>query len=203
MLSLDHLVVGSANLNAAQSYIEESLGVSMQTGGTHAVFQTHNALLGLEDGIYLEAIAPNPAVPEPSRSRWFDLDNFSGPARLSNWACAVDNMDAILPMMPLGVGSPVQVCRGQLSWRMAVSDEGTTPFNNLWPALIEWPIGVHPTVNLVPRGIKLRRFTLLHPEGADLAELITKNLQDDRVAIETGPIAMQAVFDTANGERWL
>ena len=39
---------------------ESGLGVSLQQGGEHAVFHTHNRLLGLEDGLYLEAIAVNP-----------------------------------------------------------------------------------------------------------------------------------------------
>ena len=65
----DHLVVGSTDLAAAVAHVEDALGVRMQPGGAHAVFQTHNALMGLEDGLYLEAIAPNPAVPAPTRPR--------------------------------------------------------------------------------------------------------------------------------------
>jgi len=33
------------------------LGVPFQPGGRHDVFGTHNALLGLADGLYIEAIA--------------------------------------------------------------------------------------------------------------------------------------------------
>ncbi len=54
---LDHLAVSGETLEAAQNYVEEALGVSMQTGGEHAVFHTHNKLMGLADGLYLEAIA--------------------------------------------------------------------------------------------------------------------------------------------------
>ncbi|MEL7133528.1 MAG: VOC family protein, partial [Pseudomonadota bacterium] len=118
----DHLVVGATDLDAARAHVEDALGVAMQPGGAHAVFQTHNALLGLEDGIYIEAIAPNPAVPAPTRPRWYDLDRFSGAARLSNWACAIADMDTSLKDMPAGVGAPVAVSRGTLSWRMAVSE---------------------------------------------------------------------------------
>lgn len=203
MMKLDHLVVGAAALEDAQAHVEDALGVRMQPGGAHAVFQTHNALLGLEDGFYLEAIAPNPAVSEPTRPRWYDLDRFQGLARLSNWACAVSDMDAALGGMPAGTGAPVAVHRGTLSWRMAVSANGTTPYDNLWPALIEWPTGMHPAAQLAPTGIKLRRFTLVHPNGSALYDALFRRLTDDRVAVETGPIAMHADFETPNRDRSL
>lgn len=202
-MKLDHLVVGATTLSQAQAYIEDALGVSMQPGGAHAVFQTHNALLGLEDGLYLEAIAPNPAVAEPTRPRWYDLDRFTGSAQLSNWACAVVDMDAVLEDMPEGTGAPVDVRRGALSWRMAVSAQGTTPFDNLWPALIEWPQEVHPAAKLAPTGIKLRRFTLVHPEGDAFANALARHLSDDRIAVETGSVAMRADFSTPHGDRSL
>ena len=203
VMKFDHLVVGATSLAAAQAHIEDALSVSMQPGGAHGVFQTHNALLGLEDGLYLEAIAPNPAVPAPTRPRWYDLDRFTGPARLSNWACAVNDMEAALADMPDGTGAPVAVNRGALTWRMAVSSQGTTPYDNLWPALIEWPRGVHPAASLAPTGIRLRRLTLVHPEARALADALWRHLTDDRVAIETGPPAMQADFSTPQGDRIL
>ncbi|WP_193743446.1 VOC family protein [Tateyamaria sp. ANG-S1] len=199
----DHLVVGGRTLASARACVENALGVQMQSGGEHAVFQTHNALLGLEDGLYLEAIAPNPAVPAPKRPRWYDLDRFTGVARLSNWACSVTDMDSELAEMPNGSGAPVAVRRGDLAWRMAVSDDGTTPFENLWPALIEWPIGVHPAGRLEPTGIRLQRFTLSHPDGDTLAAVLAPHLSDDRVAFEVGEVGMHAEFDTPHGPRSL
>jgi len=200
---LDHLVVGGTDLDAARAHVEEVLGLPMQPGGAHAVFQTHNTLMGLEDGLYLEAIAPNPAVPAPTRPRWYDLDRFEGPPRLSNWACAVTDMDADLAEMPTGTGQPVAVERGTLHWLMAVSQEGTTPFDNLWPALIEWPEGVHPAARLAPTGARLVRFTLIHPDGDALAHALARQMVDDRVRVEVGEAAMEATFDTPHGQRTL
>lgn len=194
---LDHLVVGAASLAQAQTHIETALGVAMQPGGQHAVFHTHNALLGLEDGLYLEAIAPDPGRAPPARARWYDLDRISGPVRLSNWAAAVPDLTAALPQMPAGCGAPVDVARGDLHWRMAVSEDGTTPFDNQWPALIEWPAGMNPARRLIPSGLRLRRFTLRHPEGDALAAALT--IADDRIAVETGDVAMEAVFEGPRG----
>lgn len=200
---LDHLVVGGLTLAEAQTRVEDALGLPMQSGGAHAVFQTHNALMGLEDGIYLEAIAPNPDVPAPARPRWYDLDQFTGSARLSNWACAISDMDGEIGQMPDGVGAPVKVTRGDLRWRMAVSADGTTPFDNLWPAVIEWPDDVHPAQRLTPTGARLRRLTITHPDGAALATALARHLEDDRIAVEVGPAGLHATFDTPHGPRRL
>ena len=87
MLSLDHLVVGSANLKCG-TVLHRGITRCFNANWWDAccVPDAQTLCWVWKIGIYLEAIAPNPAVPEPSRSRWFDLDNFSGPARLSNWA---------------------------------------------------------------------------------------------------------------------
>ncbi|NDV63644.1 VOC family protein, partial [Puniceicoccales bacterium CK1056] len=66
--------IAGETLAEAQKHVEQNLGVALQPGGTHDVFATHNALLGLEDGLYLEAIATNPDAAQPQRPRWFDLD---------------------------------------------------------------------------------------------------------------------------------
>lgn len=200
---MDHLVVGSTDLASARAHVEDALGVAMQPGGAHPVFQTHNTVMALEDGLYLEAIAPNPGVPAPTRPRWFNLDQFQGPARLSNWVCAVTDMESVLPTMPAGIGSPVALQRGALSWSMAVAADGTTPFDCLWPAIIAWSSGPHPSKSLPQVGVRLRRLTLCHPEGDALSAALAHHLVDDRIAVETDAIALHARFDTPHGERSL
>ncbi|KZZ67236.1 VOC family protein, partial [Sulfitobacter sp. HI0129] len=141
MLSLDHLAVAGEDLAAARAHAETALDVILQPGGRHDVFGTHNRLLGLADGLYLEAIAADPDAPAPDRARWFDLDRFSGPARLTNWICRCDDLDAALARLPDGFGRPVDLQRGDLRWRMSVPEEGRLPFDNLAPALIQWTGG--------------------------------------------------------------
>ncbi len=199
----DHLVVGGKTLEEAQAHIEDALGLPMQPGGAHTVFHTHNAVMGLEGGLYLEAIAPDPAKSQPDRPRWFDLDRFAGPARLSNWACSVESLDTDLPDMPAGFGPPVSVARDALNWRMAIGQDGTTPFDNLWPALVEWPAGMNPAKRLTPRGATLKLVTLIHPDADRLRRELARHLDDLRVVVETGSVGMRALFDTPHGERSL
>ncbi len=199
-MELDHIAICGKTLEAAQSFVEEALGVALQPGGEHEVFHTHNALLGLEDGLYLEAIAVNPAAPQPDRPRWFDLDRFAGPPRLTNWICRTSRLDAALVSLN-GFGVPVDLRRGDLGWRMAVPETGVLPFDNCAPALIEWQTEHHPVTMLEPSGVRLAQLCVSHPEVDALKQLLAPYLRDPRLVFEAGAPALRAVFDTPSGRR--
>ena len=201
MIAFDHVAIAGETLAEATAHVENALGVSLQPGGEHDVFFTHNTLLGLEDGLYLEAIAINPAAPTPTRARWFDLDSFQGRARLTNWICRCDDLDAALEQLPDGMGLPVQLQRGDLRWRMAVPDDGKLPFDNIAPAMIEWQTPIHPSQLLSPSGVRLRRMTIRHPQAEAVAAIFEPLLSDDRLAFEVGVSALNAEFATPHGLR--
>ena len=203
MLTLDHLAVAGETLAAAQAHVETALAAPMQTGGEHAVFHTHNTLIGLEDALYLEAIAINPAAPLPTRPRWFDLDRFAGPPRLTNWICRCDDLDATLAAIPVDAGQPVDLQRGDLRWRMAVPTSGVLPFDNLFPALIEWQTDDTPPGRLAPTGVRLAQLTVSHPDAQALSDLLAPVLDDPRVRFVQGDPGLQAHFDTPQGPRML
>ncbi|ABG31639.1 VOC family protein [Roseobacter denitrificans] len=203
MIAFDHIAIAGETLSAARAYVEDALGVALQDGGAHDVFFTHNALLGLEAGLYLEAIAINPDAPQPDRPRWFDLDRFEGAPRLTNWICRTGDLAETLVNMPEAFGKPVALKRGDLRWQMAVPQDGILPFDNCAPALIEWQSAPHPAERLPRSGVTLRRLTVTHPQALQLKDLLRGQMQDDRISIETGPVAMQADFDTPQGPRTL
>lgn len=203
MIELDHLAVAGETLAEAQAHVEEALGVMLQPGGQHDVFFTHNALLGLDDGLYLEAIAINPDAPTPQRPRWFDLDRFAGAPRLTNWICRSDDLETSLAAGPDGWGDPVQLQRGSLRWRMAVPPTGILPYDNCAPALIQWQTNVHPAEVLKPTGIQLKRLTVAHPLAGSLRDALAGQLSDDRIAFETGEAGVHASFTTPHGPREL
>lgn len=200
-MELDHLAVAGTTLNEASAVIETALGVAMQPGGQHQVFGTHNRLLGLEEGLYIEAIAIDPSVAHPGRARWFDLDNFKGPARLGNWICRTGDLGATLAGLPQNVGAPLQLSRGDVRWRMAVPDDGLLPFDNMFPALIQWQGRLRPGAMLAPSGCALRRLVVSHPLAQDLRASV--RLNDPRVVFETGDVGLMAEFDTPHGQRVL
>lgn len=203
MLTLDHIAVSAMSLDEATEACEAALGVPLRQGGRHEVFSTHNTLLGLSDGLYLEAIAADADAPVPQRPRWFDLDNFTGPARLTNWICRTDDLDRILSKMTDGAGFPVDLNRGDLRWRMAVPASGRLPFDNMHPALIQWQTPQHPSRVLGDSGCRLRRLVVRHPDAKILQDLLAPVFADERVVFDTAPAGLTAQFDTPHGPRVL
>lgn len=204
MLEFDHFAVAGVSLEAAVDHVQTALGVSMITGGKHALFGTHNALLGLEDGLYLEAISIDPAAADPGRARWFDLDRFDGPPRISNWICRTKDLRGALHDLPAEAGQPVDVARGDLTWRMAVPADGQLPYHGAFPALIQWTGGRHPAARLPLSGCRLRRLIIAHPDADALNVLLSGRLTDPRIRVESGAaLAFHAEFDTPSGRRVL
>ena len=203
MLELDHLAVAAATLEEGRAHVEEALGVVLQPGGQHARFGTHNLLLGLEDGIYLEVIAVDPAAPAPEVPRWFNLDSFAGTPRLSTWICRCDDLEAALARAPDGAGAPVDLARGDLRWRMAVARDGRMPFDGAFPSLNQWQ-GLHPSARLIPSGCRLRRLMIMHPDAADLRRALAGLIDDARMTIEPGTVmSLLAEIETPHGLRRL
>ncbi|MCV6585193.1 MAG: VOC family protein [Marinibacterium sp.] len=203
MLALDHLAVSGATLDEASEHVAAALGVPLQAGGQHAHFGTHNRLLGLEDGLYLEAISVDPAAAAPGRARWFGLDGFSGPPRLGNWILRCDDLAAVLAALPSGAGAPVALARGDLRWQMAVPEGGVLPFDDRFPALIQWQGALHPAGMLRASGCALRWLAVSHPDAGDLSGLLAPHFADPRVVIEPGASMLMAEFDTPHGRRVL
>ncbi len=199
-MKLDHLAVAGETLEEASAHLEQALGIQLQNGGKHEKFGTHNRLLGLRDGFYLEAIAIDPQAPNPQRTRWFDLDRFQGAPRLTNWICQVPDIEASLTVFPDGVGQPIDLSRGALRWRMAVPPNGRLPFDNLFPALIQWQGDLHPARMLQDSGCRLRRLIVSHPDALELAKCVGAL---DHVAFDSGPAALRAEIESPHGLRVL
>jgi len=199
MITFDHIAVAAQTLAAATGHVENTLRVPLQKGGEHAVFHTHNTLLGLESGLYLEAIAINPDAPTPDRPRWFDLDRLTGSPRLTNWICRCDDLDATLAQLPDGFGAPVDLQRGDLRWRMAVPASGILPYDNCAPALIQWIGNAHPAARLTQQGCAITAFDVRHPEAAELSALLAPLLEDARITFTQGTPQLSADLVTPAG----
>ena len=200
MLRLDHLAVCCTALNEGSAAVEAALGLPMVAGGKHAHMGTHNRLMRLGD-LYLEVVAIDPDAPAPPWPRWFDLDRFSGPARLTNWVAACDDLDMALARAPAGAGVATDLARGDLRWRMGVPADGRLPYGGAFPGLIQWQ-GVHPVTRLADSGARLLRLEVTHPD-ADALRVALADFPDARVVTGPGPLALRALIDTPQGQRWL
>lgn len=203
MLRLDHLAVVAADLETGVAAVEAALGVRLAPGGQHPHMGTHNRLLNLGEA-YLEVIAPDPSQPRPAWPRWFSMDRFTGPPRLTNWICATDDIDAALSEAPEGAGVATPLSRGDFRWRISIPTSGTLPFEDTFPALIQWDGSTHPAPLLPDAGVRLTALTLIHPEAEALRAWLSPRLPDPRVRVEAGPAkAMRAAFSTPAGPRHL
>lgn len=203
MLTFDHIAISANSLGDGVDMVEAALGVALAGGGEHPHMATHNRLLGLGD-LYLEVIAANPAAPRPAWPRWFDLDNFDGPPRLTNWVASSKNISDDLALAPAGTGVPVSLERGDYRWQMAVPADGKLPFDGGFPALIQWQGALHPARALPESHVRLTRLEIAHPQADALQSALAPLFHDPRVVILPGPAkAMRASFDTPHGRRVL
>ncbi len=183
------------------AHVEAALGVALAGGGKHAHMSTHNRLLGLGPSDYLEVIAVDPDAPPVAHPRWFRLDEFSGAPRLTNWICRVPDLDAALAIAPKAAGRALDLARGDFRWRMGVPADGRLPFDDCYPALIEWLGRLVPQDRLPDSGCRLTRLEVAHPQAAEIAALLP--LADPRVIFTAGHPALRAQFATPHGPRVL
>ncbi len=197
-VALDHIAVACENLGDGVAWIEKTLGVTMQPGGQHAHYGTHNALMHLGPNLYLEVIAKDPSAPPTGRATWFDLDRFSGPPRVGNWLCRADDLTAHSAI----TGPAVALSRGTLAWETTVPDDGSLPMDGGFPSLIRWATGaILPPDKLLKTGCDLVSLIVTHPEADWLRD--TLEIDGPPVIFEKGPMALSAQINTPNGVRQL
>jgi hypothetical protein len=207
--SLDHLTLAALTLEQGVAHVQRALGVAIPPGGTHPLMGTHNHLMRLGDGVFLEVIAPDETV-VPKRTRWFGLDDpgmrarLAGSPRLISWVARVPDLAQALRDIDGASGEAVALTRGSLSWLISVPRDGSMPFDGAFPTLIEWPAGPHPSARMADCGCRLETLSIMHPDGDRLARLLDPVVTDHRMIISTGhAMSMRATIRTPSGLREL
>ncbi|WP_375282180.1 VOC family protein [Pseudooctadecabacter sp.] len=194
-MRLDHLAIAAETLEEGVAWAEGKLGVTFLPGGKHARFGTHNRLLGLKDGLYLEVIAVDPDATSHG-PRWFGLDRFSGPPRLANWICEPADFDAWLRH---GMRA-VPMARGDLRWDMGAPEDGSLPMGGGFPTVLRWHTDTPPGQSLPASGCALQRLTIRHPQAEGLASELAPALSDPRVVFEpAATVSLSAMMQTPLG----
>lgn len=204
-LALDHLVVAARSLEEGATYVEAVLGLRLSPGGQHPNMGTHNLLMSLGPNEYLEVIAIDPGAAGPTGRRWFGLDDFSDPPRMTNWACRTDNLDDALDAAPRGTGDAYELSRADFRWAMAVPDTGKLPFDDGMPGLLEWHAdSPHPCDRLPDVGARLTRLDVFHPEVDRLETAFPALKTLDTVSLRPGAEKrLVASIQTPDGPRVL
>ena len=205
-IELDHLVVAATDLESGEAWLRERLGVPLSAGGQHEGRGTHNKLLQLGSGTYLELIAADPSQPDPAQPRSFMLDDPAMQARLKrspqlvHFLCRTDDMDAALASLKYLPGRPVPMTRGALRWRICASSGGRPPADGMLPTLIQWdvPADQHPAARLPAAGVRLTHFTVRAArEVIERRPLLTAPVPIDWDVSDTP--GLSARFETPNG----
>ena len=175
---LDHILLGSADLDRGIAFVEEHTGVRAVIGGVHPGRGTRNALLSLGERRYLEIIAPDPAqtkVPDFAQPLLDMLKSFATPA-LVGWAAHPRDIEALaaqLKAQKIAFDGPRPGSRQRpdgrvLKWKtLSLEDD----HNRVLPFFIEWdPASPHPSTD-APAGCTLDSFTISDPDPAALGKL--------------------------------
>lgn len=167
MLALDHIVLVAATLDEGAAYIKEKLGVDVPEGGEHLAMGTHNRVMGLGNDVYLEIIAIAPHLDAPDRPRWFGMDDIPDEPVLRTWVARTNDIYSLAAESTAQMGMIVPMSRGELEWEIAIRDDGSMPLDGLFPTLIEWPEGEHPSQNMADLGCTLKRLRVHTPTPAE------------------------------------
>jgi len=203
---IDHLVVTAPTLDVGEAWVRSFLGVGLRPGGSHSRMGTHNRLLRLGPGVYLEVIAVDPGAPPPDRPRWFGLDELAlgSRPRLAAWVARTDDLDSAASASPEVLGPVGPMSRGDLHWRLTIPPDGSLPLNGAGPLLIQWETGPHPAERLPDDGCKLTGLTIVHPDAELVRAMLTAIGFAGPVEVRSGsPKGLSASIETPNGPRLL
>ncbi len=200
MAVADHLVLAAADLDSGVAWLEDHLGVALSPGGRHERMGTHNRLLQLGDGFYLELIAIDPSAQSPERPRWFELDRLAlelERPHLIHWVARSDAIEAEAAASSEALGEILAMERGDYRWRITVPADGHLPGDGLVPTLIQWDVPFHPAARLPDVGCRLMKLEAFHPQPARLKTALAALGLESRLdihACEAGEAAQLVAY---------
>lgn len=175
--ALDHLMVGSADLDAGVAWFDKLTGVRPVFGGNHPGRGTRNALVSLGGRHYLEIIAPDPAQASVRAPLVERLRGLASP-RPIEWAAATADIAAVKSKaLAAGIKSegPTPGSRQRpdgrlLKWSTLNLEDPT----QLLPFFIQWESSSpHPSEDS-PKGCKLAELRFESPDAAEATRLLQK-----------------------------
>lgn len=162
--TLDHLLIGGPDLDAAVRALEQHTGVSAVEGGSHPELGTRSAFARLGARHFVEIVAPDPRLSHGAFAA--RLAGLAGP-QLLMWAAHTDDAAAIVARADeagyrtvVTVVSRTRLDGAVLRWRtIFVTGHGA---GALVPYFVEWPRGEHPSRE-GPPGLNLASFRIEGP----------------------------------------
>ena len=172
--TLDHLLFGGRDLDAAVADLYERSGVEAVFGGHHPELGTQNALARIGERRFLEVIAPAPALPAGGLARElakrFEPGLVMWAARAASAAASSVRAKAVGLKATVVDGHRARPGGGIVRWRNTfVSGHGA---GTLVPFFIEWDDDYHPAED-APPGLALESVTIETPDPARLRAIFS------------------------------
>ena len=211
--TIDHIVIGAANLEKATKKVEGLLKTKFSTSGKHSLMATHNRLARLQNSAYMEIIAIDPSASFPKSSsqekRWFSLDSAKTQRRLSKgpqplcWVVAVNNIEQTASNCGYEPGRIIEMSRGDFRWKLTVPDSGELSEDGVLPVLIEWPNAKNPAEMMPKSGLILKQLLLSHPNPRSIERILSKLDISGPIDVKLGEPALQFFFEKPDGSNVL
>lgn len=198
---IDHLLIAVQDIDLA-SEVYDTLGFQVMSGGKHPALGTHNALVPLADGTYLELIGVwDPALAEEKSP--FIVEALKHENRLARFALASDNLDADVAAIRargLEMGDPQAGERerpdGQkVQWRSAFPADARLPFviQDITPRTLRAPLpdsGIGRTLRMGDVNVGV---TDLASAAARYAQLLGVDGEDGWFELTQGAVVLKDV----------
>jgi hypothetical protein len=211
--TIDHIVIGAANLEKATEKVEGLLQAKFSTSGKHSLMATHNRLVRLQNSAYMEIIAIDPSASFPKscfqEKRWFSLDSATTQRRLTTgpqplcWVVAVNNIEQFASNCGYEPGRVTEMSRDDFRWKLTVPDSGELSENGVLPVLIEWPNAKNPAQLMPESGLILKQLLLSHPNPSSIERILSKLDISGPIDVKLGEPALQFSFEKPDGSNVL
>jgi len=186
---IDHIVYTVPELQAGIKLIHEKLGVEPIYGGKHNQEGTHNALVKLGKGCYLEIIAPDPENNDIDPPRWMGVDLIKQPC-ITRWAVKSSDIQSDIKHISalnndLGrskEGQRVTSSQSLLKWQLSVPL--AKPLVEPIPFLIDWKDSDHPSDHLEDT-CRIESFELFYQKPEKLSKILFQLGIEQKVTTST------------------
>ncbi len=191
-VDIDHLLLAITDLDSGMEQFESLTGIQPVFGGVHPHIGTHNALVSLGEGRYLEIIAPQ----DPSKSIQGPFGGFDKRESLSvfGWSICANELESLQTSLenhhikhsgsvPGSRATPDgQLLKWSTTFILTESAFGINPF------FIRWENHeLHPS-RATPGGCTLQDFTVGRQSGEPLDRLLRELKFDQEPNYQQGAI---------------
>ena len=188
MRQIDHIVYTVFDLDSAITDFEKKLGVKPIFGGYHKTFGTKNALINLDNGIYLELLAADKTNTDVQPPRWMGVDLLTK-NQITRWALKSNDLikDSVTlkkynPEMGSTRGGTRNTASASLlQWELIMPL--ASPEVEILPFMVDWSNSeTHPHNELPNMNCKLVELYATHPDPDLFYETFQALGMDFRIA---------------------